>query len=445
MNQSTLKPSNFQYRKIFNCLFSTQLLRQSIQQTISHPTRDRLLPLYMIASLIIVRFYLPVCGLAAVARFFLLRWKRRLPCAAALCQAQFRLGLAPLRWLTQQVVRPLADYRVDPQAFYHGWRLLALDGTTFTTADTPENEQAFGRANNQHRSSGYPLLRAVALCEVGTRVLWAWLSAPFKTSETVLANQLLPEIPAHALLLADRNFHCALLWKTAARQRFELLIRVKSGPIFDIQEVLPDGSFLSCVYLKPRARKNKPRVPVRVIGYDWTDEKGVLHRCRLLTSLLDAVAYPARELVDLYHQRWQIERVFFEIKSTLQDRPMHLRSQSGPRVEQELEGILLGHYVLRYAMLQAARKQGISVLELSYRGTLRIVMHRINEGGQSKRQRRNWWRKLLEEMGAQRIETPRKRRCPRVRKITRCKWKQKRASDCEQTVPDFNISPPSIP
>jgi hypothetical protein len=55
---------------------------------------------------------------------------QKLPGRSGLCQARQRLGVAPVRRLFDQVVRPLA--RPDrPGGFYKGLHLVGLDGTTF--------------------------------------------------------------------------------------------------------------------------------------------------------------------------------------------------------------------------------------------------------------------------------------------------------------------------
>ena len=57
---------------------------------------------------------------------------------------------APIRPLfrrvVRRVVRPLATPHT-PGAFYHGWRLMALDGTRLDAPDTAANAARFGRAD----------------------------------------------------------------------------------------------------------------------------------------------------------------------------------------------------------------------------------------------------------------------------------------------------------
>lgn len=306
MNHSTLGVSDFQYLRAFRELLPTRLLRQAVCETSSVLRRHRILPCYLVLGSLVAWFFHAGAKLPFIAGW-LCRRPADLPSDSALYQSRAGLGWAPIRWLCRHVLRPLADLARDPSAFYDGRRLLAIDGTTFTVADTPANERTFGRAHNQHGPSGYPLTRVVALCEVGTHTLIDWIARRFAVGEQTLAARLYGRVPAGSLLLGDRNFHCFGLWQAALDGGWDVLIRVQSGPKFVVDQILCDGSFLSWVYPRRGKRKKARAIRVRVITYTYTDEKGEVHTSRLLTSLLDAARHPASVLVDLYHRRWEQE------------------------------------------------------------------------------------------------------------------------------------------
>ena len=75
------------------------------------------------------------------------------PHRSSLCVARQRLGLAPVRRLFAQTVRPLATPDT-PGAFYKGWRLMALDGTVESVPDSEANAAAFGYPDGGHRGRG---------------------------------------------------------------------------------------------------------------------------------------------------------------------------------------------------------------------------------------------------------------------------------------------------
>jgi hypothetical protein len=396
-------------------------------------------------GLLVIWFIKAHLGLPAVYRWLL--HADHCPLAEpSLYLARGRLGWAPLRWLREHVVAPPACPPQDPTAFYHGRRLLGIDGTTFTVADTPANARSFRRAKNQHCAGGYPLIRVVALCEVGTHALLDGVVRGYQRSEVDLARRLLRRVPAGSLLLADRNFHSFELWQMAQAGGYELLIRVQKGPKLPVEEVLAAGSYLSRVY--PRRGKDKQgrALVVRVIHYQWTDERGTLHRARVVTSLLDAVAHPAAELVELYHRRWEQEVVFKEIKGQLAGRPMHIWAQDPLRVCQEVEALLLGHYTVRWVMLQAARAAGVAPVELSLQGSLRVLevrLARIPTRAAGAQRWRRWWEELLKALGRERLRPRRGRRCPRARKVTRSHWPTKKQQK-EGTIPRLEVVPAAV-
>ncbi len=343
--------------------------------------------------------------------------------------------------LRKFIVRVLACPESLPTAFYHGRRLLGLDGTTFTCADSAANARSFGRARNQHRSSGYPLIRVVALCELGTHALIDWIARGFHQSENRLAHRLLRRVERGALLLMDRNFHSFDLWQTAQTGGFDLLIRVQNGPKFPVEEVLADGSYLSRVRPK-HGKPSQPRIVVRVIRYCWKDENGKVHESRLLTSLLDATSSTAKELVSLYHSRWEEELAFAEVKKQLSERVTHIRASDPLRALAELDGLLLGHWLMRWVMVRAAKAAGVTPVSLSFVGVLRIWKERLSERSVG---RWGWWRAVLVELGRERLPKRRKRQCPRVRKTTRCHWPVKKAHHKQRPIPTLDVINASIP
>jgi hypothetical protein len=430
MKHSTLGVSDFQYLKAFRALLPARLLRQAVAATTRGRRRDRLLPAHLLLGCLVAWFCRAKDKLPAVAAW-LCRRPAGLPSDSALYQARARLGWAPVRWLCRRVLRPLAEPARDPSAFYAGLRLLGLDGTTFTAADSPANARCFGRAGNQHKPSGYPLLRCVALCALGTHALLRWLTRAFRVSAQALAARLWRHVPAGSLLLCDRNFHCYPLWRAATAGGWDLLLRVQAGPKFVADEALPDGSWLARVYPRRGKGKKGRALRVRVVAYAWADERGRRHAARLLSSLLDWRAHPAAALVELYHRRWEQEGVFREVKAALLGRAAQVRARDPLVALQELDGLLLGHFVVRWVILRAARRQGVPPVAVSFAGALRVLQGRLGP-------RRG---ALEEAVGRERLQKRRRRSCPRKKKVTRSAWPAKGAGDGETPVPALVVVP----
>lgn len=257
-----------------------------------------------------------------------------------------------------------------------------------------------------------------------------------------LAEPLSARIQPGSLVLTDWNFYCWLHLWTAKQGRDHVLTRVSSTPKLAAIEVYPDGSSKARVLPRRGEDKRSRAVYVRVIRYVWKDEKGQEHASRLVTTLLDWRKYPASELVELYHARWEQERVFAEIKGPLKCRDMELRSQKAESVKQEWAGLLLGHRVVRQWTLKAARQEGIKARVVSFVGTLEVLREELKGMPKGKWARKPWWREVIKRVGQERVPKRRRRVCPRVCKTVRCKWPAKKAEHVETKVPQLLIVAP---
>ena len=149
---------------------------------------------------------------------------------------------------------------------------------------------------------------------------------------------------------------------------------------FLVEDPLPDGSYLSCIYPPAKLRKQGSQpIQVRVIEYtiehpERPEEKLTY---RLITSLLNFEVFPSELLACEYHQRWEVENTINEIKTHLIGRKTPIRSQNPREVVQEVYGWLLGHWAVRLLMFQAATDANLSPLRLSFTGTLRVIRRAI--------------------------------------------------------------------
>jgi len=213
-----------------------------------------------------------------------------------------------------------------------------------------------------------------------------------------------------------------------------LLLRLSATTKLPVLRALPDGSYLSKVYPTCWARKtDQGGTWVRVIRYTHDDPRRV--NCgkehRLLTTLLDDGKYPARELICLYHERWEAELVFDEQKThqapIQAGKEAQLRSETPMGVVQELYALALGHYLTRAFMAEAASRAEADPDRLSFMGCLRVLRMRLAEYPAVPPQKRAaWYEALLAEMARERTEPRRNRVNPRVVKRKMSKFLKKR-------------------
>jgi Insertion element 4 transposase N-terminal/Transposase DDE domain len=338
---------------------------------------------------IAMNVYAAACLGEVVARLVSgLRWLWPHPDAwrvspGGLCHARARLGARPLVTLFKTVCRPLAT-RATPGAFLGRWRLMALDGTKWDVPDTPANARAFGRPASGRGVSAWPQVQVVALTECGTHAVCDAGAWRHDASEHAAARRLLRSVGPGMLLTWDRGLHSFDLVTATRARGAHLLGRVSASVQPEVVRTLGDGTQL--VRLRPaqsRRRRAGAQALVRLLTYTLDDPArpghGEVHR--LVTSLLNPRAAPARALVETYHRRWEEELTFDELE-THQRPPRPLRSRTPVGVLQEVYGLLLAHYVVRAVMAAAASTATPAPLpptRLSFLTALRLIRRAVPE------------------------------------------------------------------
>jgi Insertion element 4 transposase N-terminal/Transposase DDE domain len=300
-----------------------------------------------------------------------------IPAKGSIFKARSRLGREPLRLLFEAACGPLAG-EATRGAFYRGLRLISLDGTCLDVADTPANEEEFGRPGTG-RGQGvgaFPQLRLVALSETGTHAICAAAMGPLSSGENALADQLLPGLEAGVLCLADRGFYSFQRFKTARQTGAQLLWRVQKSMVLPREQQLADGSYLTRIYPnQPAQRAQRDGEQVRVVEYELDDglDRDPEHRYRLLSTILDSDQAPAGELGALYHERWELENTLDELKVHQRGPRVVLRSKAPDGVYQEAYGYLCTHYAIRRLMHDAALHGDLDPDRLSFTRSLRAA------------------------------------------------------------------------
>jgi Insertion element 4 transposase N-terminal/Transposase DDE domain len=300
---------------------------------------------------------------------------------SGISQARTRLGWEPVRQLHDAVVKPIAV--ADTKGAWHrGWRLVSMDGSTLDIADEKSNDETFGRPGSSRGKSAYPQIRFVSLVENGTHVLFGSRMADYATSEVALAKTVLPSLCKGMLCLADRGFFGFEMWKQAAATAADLLWRVRKNILLPCEKRLPDGSYLSRIYPSQKGqRRGHKGVVVRVIEYRLEGVEGAEPLYRLATTILDHERAPAAELAAIYHDRWEIETAFDELKTHLRGAHIVLRSKTPDLVRQEFYGLLMAHFAVRGLMHEAALRAHEDPDRLSFLHAVRIVRRKIASYG----------------------------------------------------------------
>jgi hypothetical protein len=265
------------------------------------------------------------------------------PSGAALLDARGRLGAAPMKALFELLSGPAAT-AATVGARWRGLLVCAIDGTVMNVPDSPVNRRWWGKPAG-NREAGYPQLRLVALVACGTRAVIDAVFGPQRVSENVYADQLVGALGPGMILLTDRGFDSTAFLAAVADTGAHLLARLKKNRRLPVLARHRDGSYLSRL----------GALPVRIIEAQITvttpagSHTGLY---RLATTLLDPRTHPAADLIAVYHERWEIETAYLELKSTLiQGRILRSRTPHG--ITQEVWALLATYQILRTAITDA--------------------------------------------------------------------------------------------
>jgi hypothetical protein len=343
---------------------------------------------------------------------------------SSLSERRTRLPWQVFDELLRLGLRPLAAVTTQAEAFWRGWRLVALDGTQFSLTNTPPIKATARKAKSRRGRAAFAKITTTVLLELGLHNPLAAAIGRAGQSEWALALGLLAQLPAHALLLADRLHGCAAFVVAAqaacAQVGSHFLIRARTNIRAKTRQRFKDGSRLVRV---PVRQKGHPRVILQ-----WLELREIRvrvqrpgHRAqelRLWTSLLDPQKAPALELIKLYAQRWEHELYYRELKHQLRKSEV-LQSHTLETGAQEIAAIVLASALLARERTRAADGQ-TPVLRVSFVKTLELLRPLwlvLALGGDllSAAQKQQLTDRLLERAG-QYVTRPRPkpRSCPRA-------------------------------
>ena len=339
----------------------------------------------------------------------------RLPTSAAITRARGRLGLKPLRRLFREMVR---RWRARPEGLprWKGLPLVAIDGTVLRMPDTPPNRAHFGSHPVRHlRQTAFPFTRvAVAMCAF-THVVLASVVGKAHSHDIGLFPRLLRKLPAKSLLLLDRGFCSYAHLLDALRLGHAFVVRRRCGLTYKRGRRLGSRDYLVQITLHRLLRQRRPDLPptfeLRAVSYQRPGFRAVT----LLTSLTDAQAFPAAEIIARYRDRWEVELGFDEIKTHMLDKHIPLRSKSPALVLQEIDGMLVAYNAVRMHMSHAGRAAGLEPRSLSFTDALeRLRDIALLMARTAARRLPELFAAYLEELAACRLPPRRPRRYPRT-------------------------------
>jgi hypothetical protein len=294
---------------------------------------------------------------------------------SSIAEARARLGEEPMLWLFARTAHAWAHASAARDR-WKGLALYGVDGTTLPMPDTRENTEHFGKSNGKHGVSGYPMLRMAALIALRSHLVASAAFGPYATSEHYLAAELWSALPENSLTIVDRGFFAANILLTIGNgaPNRHWLIRAKTNTRTRVLKVLGPGDELVEMEVSAQARAQNPSLPSTWIARSLHYQRKGFQPQRLLTSLLDVEKYPAEQIAELYHLRWELELAYDELKTEMNGGTSSiLRSKSPGRVNQEMWGLLQAYNLVRYEMEQIADEAQVPPTRISFATVFNMI------------------------------------------------------------------------
>lgn len=363
----------------------------------------------------------------------------------ALYHARSRLGFEPLKVLFEHLAE---NIRALPT--FHGLCVHGIDGVKLNMPDTPRNDAAFGRPSGSRGNAAFPQMLGTVLVDTKNHRIEAAVFDKSNGSERKGLEKLIERFGSEDLTLMDRGYPAVWLFEAMLKQSTHFLARLASTWKPRKVRRLGPGDWIVEVSGKveipiedrdPNGTKYRwVDLTLRMIEYTVKGGETV----RLLTDLRDTDRFPAMDLAHLYHERWEVELVFDELKTHL-DAVTHgtmdtsFRSHTPEGVLQEAYALFIAYNCVRGLIMQAGEAAGIPPLEISFVDALEVIRAAIPEfQNATEPERSRLLRRLMRDLAACRLELFRRPRWyPRVVKVKMSKFKLKRPGD-SQVIINFN-------
>ena len=369
-----------------------------------------------------------------------------------LSQRRAAAGVDVFEAIVQAALRPLATLAEHPTACYRGWRLVGLDGSQTSVRNTPQRLRHLRKAASRRFRAAFAPVPLCWLVELGPHAPLAAVVGWAQESEWALAHRLLGQRPAGCLLVADRLYGVAAfvnaLLVVGQSVGSQWLVRVRQSVHSTVRLVLADGSALVRVAVADSRHHNRKQgfVFVREIVGRGRRPGGAWVTGRLWTSLFDARAYPAAEVLALYARRWAIEVRTKELKEDLRGGTTGLQSHTVGTAAQEILALVLAMAMLSQVRLAAAAQGPVEPLRISFGQTLalgRALWWRVAVG-------KGIWRadqvqalvaRTLEPIAAQCLPPRRARSGQRGRRQPVSSWPRLTAPTYQNGPTDYELLP----
>jgi hypothetical protein len=306
----------------------------------------------------------------------------------------------PLAGCLVLAFRILMERKFPKEYRFAGFVILAGDGSKLRLARTCSNEARYSpaargkkgkkrrkadRARKRPRSpkaraqqardkkADSPQMALTLLFHVLLRLPWDWRIGASDVSEREHLRQMIPDLPAEALIVADCGFVGYDFWSELLASGRAFVIRV-GGNVRLLKELGVVRESNGIVYLWPdkAAKRKKPPLALRLV---------VVHDGRqpwyLVTSVLNTKRLSDQQVTQIYRLRWRIELFFRHFKQTYGREK--LRSHKAEHTECEAQWSLLGLWAMLLHTQIQQKREGGKAGHVSVARVLRAFRQAIDE------------------------------------------------------------------
>jgi hypothetical protein len=281
-----------------------------------------------------------------------------------------------------------------------GRRVFVADATSASAPDEPVLQDLWPQPPAQKPGCGFPAVKLLGLLDLATGMIVQLTMMCMNVHEMSQPGGLHGALRAGDVLLADRGFcsfmHVAMLLKSSVHAVFRMHQRQivdftpgrphrKKGKKF-AKRGMPASRFVRRLGHEDQvvawARPKRPGwmseaqyalmpqwIEVRELRYRIAARGRRTRVVTVVTTLLDPMRYPKREVANLYGLRWRVETNFRHLKTSM--KMEHLKCRTADGVIKELMVFVLVYNLIRAAMVMAGERQGVDPDRVSFTDTER--------------------------------------------------------------------------
>jgi hypothetical protein len=300
----------------------------------------------------------------------------------------------------------IADRRVGDQGLLNGRPVKVADCSTTQLPDTKKNQERYPQPSSQKPGCGFPVLKFLVLFSLSSGAILRVVTGHWRNHDVRLLRGLMDAFQKGDILLGDRAYGDYLTMASLPQQGVDVVARLHGGRKVDYRKAIKslgrhDGWFewskgyeRSKLLSLAQWRKVPETIVVRIICFDALVRRRKL-RIRLVTTLLDPLAYPASKLVALYARRWHLELALRHLKTSMGMEV--LRCQSPEMAEKELLAYLVAYNLIRCLMAEVVALAGVEMERISFKGSVDAVRQYTSamHSQRGKKRRKELWNQLL--------------------------------------------------